>query len=135
MIVETGRVIKAADGKAMVEIARSDACATCHADCALKSGQRTMFVEVNDPIGVHENQYAQLSMQSASALRAAFVVYVIPVMALVVGVLLGEYLGATFGIRNGLEILFGFGFLGLSLIWVKLYNNRFKQNIHNLPIM
>jgi len=135
MIVETGRVVKVKDGKAMIEIARSSACEKCHTDCGIKSGQRTMLVEVNDPIGVHEDQYVQLSMQSASALRASFIVYMIPLLALVVGALLGEYLGTTFGIRNGLEILFSFGFLGLSLIVVRLYNNRFKQDLKNQPVI
>ena len=135
MVVETGRVTKVADGKAIVEVERSSACAKCHAGCVCNVETSTMLVEANDPIGVHIDQCVQMSMQNASVLRAAFVVYVIPLLALIAGVLLGEYFGRAFGIRNILQILIGFGCLGLSLIFVRFYNNIFKQNIKNQPVI
>jgi sigma-E factor negative regulatory protein RseC len=135
MVVETGRVTKVADGKALVEVERCSACAKCHAGCVCDVGKSTMLVEANDPIGVHIDQCVQMSIQSASVLRAAFVVYVVPLLALVGGVLFGQYLGRTFGIRNVLEILIGFGCLGLSLIFVKIYNDIFEQNIKNQPVI
>jgi sigma-E factor negative regulatory protein RseC len=136
MIVETGRVIKIEKGKAIVEVGRQSAdCGKCQAECAHKPGKGVMQVEANDPIGVQVNQYVQISIHSASALRALFVVYMIPLFALVVGALFGGYLGTRLGIRNVLEILGSFSFLGLSLIIVRLYNNRFKQDIHNQPVI
>ena len=135
MIVETGRVTKVADGKAIVEIERSSACAKCHAGCVCDVGTSTMLVEANDPIGVHIDQCVQMSIQNASVLRASFVVYVIPLLALIGGVLLGGYLDKTFGFQNVLGILIGFGCLGLSLIFVRFYNNIFKQNIKNQPVI
>jgi sigma-E factor negative regulatory protein RseC len=135
MILETGRVTNVSGGKAVVEIERGTACEKCHAGGACNFGKGVVLVEANDPIGVHVDQYVQLSIQNASVLRAAFVVYVIPLFALIAGTLLGEYLGRTFGIRNVLEILLGFGCLGLSLIVVRLYNNLFKQKIKNQPVI
>jgi len=135
MISEIGRVIKAVDGKAMVEIARGASCDKCETECALKSGQRTMLVEVNDPLGVHTNDYVQVALRTATALRASFVVYMIPVFALLIGALLGESLGSRYGMLNGLEILFSFGFLGLSLVGIRLYNNHFQRNRHNQPVI
>lgn len=135
MVVETGRVTKVADGKAIVEIERSSACAKCHAGCVCDIQKSTMLVEANDPIGVHIDQCVQMSIQTASVLRASFVVYVVPLFALIGGVLLGAYLDRIFGIRNVLEILVGFGCLGLSLIVVRFYNNIFKQNSKNQPVI
>jgi sigma-E factor negative regulatory protein RseC len=136
MITETGRVTQVVDGKAVIEIERSSACTKCHAGCA-HSGEETrmMLVEARDPIGVHIDQSVQVAIQNESVLRASFVVYVVPLCALIIGVLLGEYLGKLFGIRNVLEILTGFGCLGLSLIVVRIYNNIFKQNIKNQPVI
>ncbi len=135
MIVETGRVTTVADGKAVVEIERGTACAKCHAGSVCELGKSMLLVEVNDPIGVQVDQYVQMSIQTESVLRASFVVYVVPLFALIVGVLLGEYLGRILAIQNVLEILIGFACLGLSLIFVKVYNNIFKQNIKNQPII
>ena len=135
MIVETGRVAKIANGKAIVEIEKGTACAECHAGCACDLGRRVMVVEANDPIGVHVDQFVQLSIPSSSALRASFVVYVIPLIALICGTLLGQYLGAAFGVKNVFEILVGFGCLGLSLIFVIQYNNIFSRNLKNQPVI
>ena len=124
------------EGKAVVEVERSSACTKCHAGCA-HSGEetRTLLVEARDPIGVRVDQYVQLAIQNESVLRASFVVYVVPLCALIFGVLLGEYVGNMFGIHNILEVLSGFGCLGLSLIVVRIYNNIFKQNINNQPVI
>ena len=55
--------------------------------------------------------------------------------ALIGGVLFGEYLGRSLGIQNVLEILVGFGCLGLSLVFIRFYNNIFKQNPKNQPVI
>jgi sigma-E factor negative regulatory protein RseC len=135
-IIEQGHVCQVADGKAVVEIQRGSACSKCHADCAC-SGDETqlMRVEVRDPIGVHIDQCVQLSIENTSVLRASFVVYMVPLFALITGVLAGKYLGQIMGVRDLLEILCGFGALGLSLIIVRLYNNAFQRDIRNQPVI
>jgi sigma-E factor negative regulatory protein RseC len=136
MIVERGRVIEVTEGKALVKIERSSACEKCHTECALKSSDtQAMVVEVRDPLDVQENQYVHVSMRDGSALRASFVVYIIPLIGLVSGALLGEYVGTLLGIKNVLAILGSFSLLGLSLLVVKCYNTRFQQNIHDQPVI
>jgi sigma-E factor negative regulatory protein RseC len=135
MIFETGRVTTIVDGKAIVEIEKGSACAQCHAGCACDPEKDVMRIEANDPIGVHKDQCVQVTIPTDSALRAAFVVYGIPLVALIAGTLFGEYLGKTFGIKNVLEILGGFCCLGLSLIFIRYYNNIFSQNRKNQPVI
>ena len=135
MIVETGRVTQISDGKAVIEIERGSACSECHANCVCTGETSTMLVEALDPVGVKLDQYVQVTVQNTSVLRAAIVVYIIPLCALISGVLLGDYLGKIFGIRNILEILVGFGFLGMSLVFVKYYNAVFKRDVRNQPII
>jgi sigma-E factor negative regulatory protein RseC len=94
-----------------------------------------MRVEARDPIGVRIDQCVQLSIENASVLRASFVVYMVPLFALISGVLVGEYLGRIFGINNLLEVVCGFGALGLSLIVVRVYNNMFQRDIRNQPVI
>jgi sigma-E factor negative regulatory protein RseC len=135
MIVETGRVTKTDGGKAIIEIEKGTACAQCHVGCACDLGKNTMVIEANDPIGVCVDQFVQLSIPNESALRASLVVYAVPLLALIIGTLVGEYLGTTLGITHVFEILVGFGGLGLSFIFVRYYNNLFKQNLKNQPII
>jgi sigma-E factor negative regulatory protein RseC len=98
-------------------------------------GKKAMMIEANDPIGVQENQIVRLSIPTGSAVQAAFVVYIIPLIALIAGVLLGEYLGRIFGVTNLLEIAGGAVFLGLSLLIVRYYNNLFGQQVKNQPVI
>ena len=136
MIIEVGRVRQIIEGKAIVEIQRGSACSKCHAECACTGEEaQTMLVEARDPIGVQSDQYVQITIQNTSVLRASFVVYMIPLFSLIMGVLIGEYLGQRLGVQNLLEILTGFGCLGLSLIIVRVYNNLFKRDIRNQPII
>lgn len=136
MIVERGRVVEVTDGQALVKIERSSACGKCHTECALKSSDKqALLIEVRDPLGVQVNQSVQISMHNASALRASFVVYIVPLEGLIFGALLGEFFGTLLGIKDILAILGSFSFLGLSLIVVRLYNNRFKQNLHYQPVI
>lgn len=135
MIIETGRVTNITDGKVIVEIEKGTACAQCHAGCVCDPGKSVMTIEANDPIGVHRDQFVQITVPTDSALRASFVVYVIPLFALIAGTLFGEYLGKMFGIKNVLEILGGFCCLGLSLIFIRYYNTIFSQNRKNQPVI
>lgn len=135
-IIESGHVRQVTEGKAVVEIQRGSACSKCHAECACSGEDAQMMqVEARDPLGVQVDQYVQLSIENTSVLRASFVVYMIPLFALISGVLVGEYVGRTVGIQNLFEILFGFGALGLSLLIVRLYNNVFQRDIRNQPVI
>jgi sigma-E factor negative regulatory protein RseC len=135
MIIETGRVAQIEDGKALVEIEKGTDCVKCHAGCVCDFGKKVVLVEVEDPVGVHKNQMVQLSIAEGSSLRAAFVVYGIPLLAIIIGVLLGEYLGEKFGIATLFEILGAFVGLGLSLFIIKQYNRIFKQEHNNQPVI
>ena len=135
MISEIGRVTKINNDNVRVEIEKRSACAECHTGCVCDLGKSVMMVEAVDPIGVHENDMVQVSIPTDSALQASFVVYGIPLIALILGVLGGEYLGKVFGISTVLEILGGFGLLGISLIFVKYYDNIFRQNRKNQPVI
>jgi sigma-E factor negative regulatory protein RseC len=135
MIVETGRVAKTEAGKAFVEIERGTDCVKCHAGCVCDFGKKVVLVEAEDPVGVHKNQMVQLSISEDSSLWAAFVVYGIPLFAIIIGVLLGEYLGEKFGIATLFEILGVFGGLGLSWLVIRQYNKTFKQHHNKQPVI
>ncbi len=135
MLVETGRVAKIVQGKVMVEVVKGTACAECHVGCACDLGKSVRTVEANDPLGVHVGQFVQVSIPNDSVLRASFVVYIIPLLALIVGTLVGQSVGKTFGIQNAFEILGGFGCLAISFLFVRFYNNIFKLQIRNQPVI
>lgn len=135
MIVEHGRVKQVTDGHALIEIERGTACSQCHVGCVCDLEKSVMLIKARDPIGVHTDQQVEMSIENGSVLRASFVVYVIPLCALIIGVLLGDHFGPKFGLPQGVEILSGFGLLAASFLIVRWYNNIFQQQQHNQPVI
>jgi len=135
MITEIGRVVKIERGIAVIEIQKKSACAQCHAGCACNIETGEVIVEANDPIGVRVNQQVEVTIPYDSALKASFVVYVIPLCALIVGMLSGWAIGQRVGVENIFEMIGGFGCLGLSFLFVHYYNNLFKKQAKNQPVI
>ncbi len=135
MILETGRVTTSANGKALIEIEKQSACAECHAGCACDLETNMMTIEAYDPIGVQPDQRVQVTIPAHSALKAAAAVYGVATLALIIGVVVGEYIGKLAGVDNVFEILGVFSCLGLSLIFIRYYNTIFRQNRKNHPVI
>jgi sigma-E factor negative regulatory protein RseC len=135
MIVETGRVTNIEDNKAIVEIEKGGSCASCSTRCACNYGAKTVLVEAENPLNAGKDQLVQISIPEGSALQAAFVVYVIPLIALIAGILLGEYVGECFGIAIMFEILGGIAGLALSLLVIRYYNKVFKRRNTEQPVV
>jgi sigma-E factor negative regulatory protein RseC len=135
MMIETGCVTHVADGKAIVAVEKKVECATCHAECVCHLEKKVFFVEAEDPIGVRTNQIVQLAIPYGNNLQVAVVVYGVPLVGLIAGVLLGQYLGKTFGLETLSEILGGFGCLALALLVVKQYNRMFQRNHAYHPVI
>ncbi len=135
MLVETGRVAKVKGKTVIVEIEKRSACAECHAGCACDIDKSIRLVEANNHLGADVDQYVQVSIPNESVLTASVVVYVIPLIALVTGTLLGSYIGKHLGVEILFEIFSGFICLGLSFLFVRYYNNIFKQQIKNQPVV
>jgi sigma-E factor negative regulatory protein RseC len=135
MLVETGRVAKKERDRVVVEVEKNSACAECHVGCACDIDKSIRLVEANNPLGAEVDQYVQVSIPNDSVLRASFVVYIIPLSALIAGTLLGRYIGVRVGVKDLFEVLSGFTCLGLSFLFVRYYNNLFKQQLRNQPVI
>ncbi len=135
MLVETGRVTKIERDKVIIEVEKNSGCAECHVGCVADLDKSVRLVEANNPLGADVNQYVQVSIPNDSVLRASFVVYIIPLAALIAGTLLGRYLGTRTGVKDIFEIFVGFACLGLSFFFVRYYNNIFKRQLKNQPVI
>ena len=135
MLVESGRVAKVENDKVIVEVEKNSGCAECHVGCACDIDKSIRLVEANNPLGADVNQYVQVSIPNDSVLRASFVVYIIPLAALIAGTLLGKYIGTRVGVKDLFEIFVGFACLGFSFLFVRYYNNLFKRQIRNQPVI
>jgi sigma-E factor negative regulatory protein RseC len=83
---ENGVVEKASPRTAVVIVERSSACEQCKSRgaCEMLSG-RTMRIEVANELGAREGDRVEITIPAASVLKLSFLVYLVPVVALVAG--------------------------------------------------
>jgi sigma-E factor negative regulatory protein RseC len=100
---EKAKVIKKEDGQSLVQIIRVSACSHCDEKCMLAEDSHDMEemeVLVNDPIGAEVGSMVELEMGTKPILFSAFVVYLVPLIAIIAGYFVGSSWLSIF-INNG----------------------------------
>jgi len=104
VIEESGQVVEVREGgTAVVLCQKNSMCAHCaSADSCLSSADSgSKLVEAANPLGARAGQTVRLSISSRVFLKSSFVVYIVPLIALIVGAVLGQFT-ATW-LDNGID--------------------------------
>lgn len=120
MLEEIGRVVKVEGLQALVEMNRHSACAHCGI-CTLGS-QDKMEILANNSLGATVQDQVKVSVSGPIILKSAFVVYIVPLFGLVLGYLLGRYLGG-----EKLGVIVGIGGVLLVLFSLHYYDRKLKK--------
>lgn len=115
---QTVRVLKCdPQGTAQVIHTRQSACSgDCHKCSGCGAAKEQLLLTVQNPIGAKPGQLVRITADSAQVLRAAAILYLLPIALLIAGYLLLMAYGlGWFG------SIIGFG-LGLMLVW--LYDRK-----------
>ena len=133
MLLETGRVVSAENRHAIVEVEKGAECTRCHAGCACSFGDKTVMVKAEDRVGVKKDQIVSLEIPEGNVLMAAFMVYIVPLVLLIVGILTGDYLGKRLGVDLWFEVFGGIAGIGLSVPIIRYYDMTFKRHLKQQP--
>ena len=126
MINETGIIIKlkAAD-IAQVLCQKNSACAHCSAEGVCNPGDtgQARTVEAFNPIGAQVGDQVRLSVTTRSFLRSSFLLYIVPLIALIIGAIIGQEIAPLF--KNGLDAnalsaIMGSGLMALSFLVIRM---------------
>lgn len=129
---ETGIVIETSENKAKVKSSRHGDCE----NCGVCPGDNAMVVAVQNPLGAKVGQRVAFEIQEANMLMAAFVVYILPLLALLVGAISGGILGNQLG-QGVLAFQIGGGivFFVIAVVYLKRYDRAVKKNDQLLPVI
>lgn len=119
---ENGLVLRVRGGMAVVETIQTDACASCSAKgaCHTMGGSKQRTVMALNQAGAVEGDQVQLALPRRGALGAGFLVYILPVAALIVGASLGQSLGPGWGWDpTNAAVVLGLG--SLAACWLGLH--------------
>ncbi|MDD3717393.1 MAG: SoxR reducing system RseC family protein [Actinomycetota bacterium] len=115
---EEGTVVAVRGGVAEVLMRRSRFCEGCGSCCVLVDSE-TMLAEADNRAGAKEGDRVVVDLPASVSIRAAYILYGIPLLAFFVGIAAGGLLGYylfDLGFNVPLALLFGITFLVLSYI-------------------
>jgi sigma-E factor negative regulatory protein RseC len=111
--------------KAKVSIMRTSACDHCRA-CSVSSGGRPIHVWAKNPLNAKSGEVVEIELENSAFLSATFIAYTVPLIALLLGILIGYKLALTLGI--GLYEIFALAIgiitMGIGFVAVRIFNKR-----------
>jgi len=124
-------VVKRVDGNtATVVIQRTAACDHCvKDDCDVTT--EGIETEAINAVHAKEGQTVKLVMRAHIYIKGMFVLYIIPVLALIIGAVLGQDILPSYFVNTDPQALAaagGFFLLFISLFIVKLLSSRMEKN-------
>ncbi|MBV4419423.1 SoxR reducing system RseC family protein [Clostridium tyrobutyricum] len=128
----SGIVIEAKDGMAKVRTSNHGDCANCGA-CP---GAAASVVNARNPIGAKPGQHVTFEIEGTNMLKAAFVVYILPLVGIFLGALIGTLIFNKIGGNlkafqiGGAVILFI-----LSLLCVKVFDKSAGKKESIKPVI
>lgn len=130
MKVEQGVVIEVNGDIAKVKAGRHNDCKNCGA-CP---GNNNVVLSVSNKIGAKVGERVAFEVKGDHVLKSAFVIFISPLIAVFVGVLIGSILGKYSGYNvHMLQIAGGIIAFILSMISIKLFDKAVRKSNKALP--
>ncbi len=97
---QMGKVIAVHEGSASVRFARSEMCGDCHA--CFRMGENETEIELENTLGASVGDTVYIQLHESSVLKASLIMYGVPLLALLLGVLCCAPLGDLYAALGGL---------------------------------
>ncbi len=132
MKTEQGLVIEVVGNSARIKVGRHSDCKNCGA-CP---GSESLVLEANNKIGAKPGQRVILEIKETNVLRAAFIVFILPLIALFIGVMLGGIIGQYIGVNKFMfQVIGGVVIFALSIVVVKYFDKASAANEKSKPVI
>ncbi|HUX07049.1 MAG TPA: SoxR reducing system RseC family protein [Acidobacteriota bacterium] len=138
MICQHGRIERIEDDVAFVRLEAPTSCEGCGSKgtCGVVSAEGKVIGVRNDA-GAKPGQRVELSVRPKALLTASFLLFLVPVLALVAGIVGGYALAEQFGWQGREWIGLGLGAAAFALVLliIKLLNTRFERSGKYEPVI
>jgi sigma-E factor negative regulatory protein RseC len=129
---QEGIVIGIENGLAKVKTSRHSDCENC-GSCP---GSTALVLEARNPLGARPGQRVLIEVKELSMVKSAFVVYMLPVIAVFCGAMLGGYAAERL-MAEPLWYSIGGGSLAFfsSLLYIKYFDRSTRKNVSMQPVI
>ncbi len=134
-VTEQGVVERTEGRSAWIRVERSSACASCPSrdECNVESGGG-MVVKAENTAGCSTGDRVRLSMPARSFLKSTFLVYILPVAALVVGAFFGrKFINIERISEDTASVVCAFGFMALYFLLLRHADRKFARDSNSSP--
>ena len=137
VLTKTG-VVKAVQGHmALVLTKLEPECESCKAKDACTSlggGGANAEIRARNTVGAEAGDVVTISLRGSSLLKASFLVYMLPILAMVGGIVLGHLLSRVISVDENILVGF-FGLLAFSgvFVWLRKQGNKFSRKQEFMP--
>ena len=134
MIEEIGTVVELkSKGRAVVLCQKSSMCENCATSgaCSLGDDNRSRAVEVQNLIGASVGDRVRIAANTKNFLQSSFFLYIVPLIALVIGAAVGSALGSMLPLGidpNLLSAVFGVFFLAGSFLVIRVGSGALQED-------
>lgn len=130
--LQPGIVLAVSGRRAEVKASRHNDCSSCGA-CP---GNSAMVLDAYNPVGAKVGQQVMVEIQEVNMLYAAFLVYIMPLIAIFAGVWAGDYAAGLWSMSEVLaRIAGGFVFFGLAVAYVKRFDYLARTDAKYQPVI
>jgi sigma-E factor negative regulatory protein RseC len=117
------------DGKAEVIRIRESACSgECHKCAGCGAAQQTMLFTAENPIGAAVGDMVVVTTETAPVLKAAAVLYIVPLLLFLAGYIAGSYIGKGAGWLGAAGFLLGIA----GVVWYDRRTAKKKNTIYTI---
>jgi len=127
LATEEGVVVRIDAAGTWVKTIRSEVCDGCSSKgaCHTLGGGKQVEVAVVNPIEARVGDRVILKLETSPFLKATFLIYMFPILLLVAGAAVGEWISRSFGLDSPLPTaLLAFGSLAAGLWIMKIIARR-----------
>lgn len=136
MVTEEGIVIQVDATSAWVKTTKTADCEACAAkgSCEVMGGGKEMKVVAINEVGAKVDDHVVMSFKTASLLKASFLLYITPILALILGAVFGQAVAPKIHMdpTNG-SVIMAFFLFAIMVMIIKIRANKMAQKREYRP--
>jgi sigma-E factor negative regulatory protein RseC len=134
----TGVVKELHGSRAIVIVKRESACESCASGASCRGGVHGAELEAYNEVDAQPGDTVRISFKALTYLKGSLLVYGIPALALIVGAVVGKEVFAGYWPSVEADLvsaMTGFGFLGISVVFLRFIIKRFEKSKELEPVI
>jgi sigma-E factor negative regulatory protein RseC len=136
MTKEKGKVLRVEGDTAWIATKKTSACKGCESrsSCNMMGGGYDMEVQATNLVDAKEGDNVIVGFESGKLLKVTFLVYIFPIIALLIGSMIGNEAGLKYGYdRSIVSGLTGLFFFILAFLFIRYKSTKLAQDENYQP--